>query len=106
LRKTLTAMLITTGALLSTGLAASGPLAPAPAGAEATKLRSTLPLVVIRAPKPIRNDPKVSARMRVIHRPGRRANNVSDGPNVYVGRIGIELRGHSSQMFPKKSYGL
>jgi hypothetical protein len=106
LRRTLTATLITTGALLSTGLAAPGPLGVAPADAQASELRSKLPLVVIRTPRAIPNDPKVNARMRVIHRPGRRANSVSDRPNGYAGRIGIELRGHSSQMFPKKSYGL
>jgi hypothetical protein len=44
--------------------------------------------------------------MRVIHRPERRANIVSDKPNQYVGRIAVELRGHSSQIFPKKSYSL
>ena len=105
--RTTPALLLTTAALLSAALPAPAASGAAPAsGAQVTKLRSTLPLVVIRAPKAIRNDPKVSARMRVIHRPGRRANNVSDGPNVYAGRIGIELRGHSSQMFPKKSYGL
>ena len=105
--RTTPALLLTTAALLSAALPAPAASGAAPAsGAQVTKLRSTLPLVVIRAPKAIRNDPKVSARMRVIHRPGRRANNVSDRPNVYAGRIGIELRGHSSQMFPKKSYGL
>ena len=33
-------------------------------------------------------------------------NNVSDPQNNYNGKIGIETRGHSSQMFPMKSYGL
>jgi hypothetical protein len=106
LRRTLPAALAATGALLSTALAAPAPFGAAAADAQGAKLRSKLPLVVISAPRAIRNDPKVNARMRVIHRPGRRANNVSDRPNEYAGRIGIELRGHSSQMFPKKSYGL
>jgi hypothetical protein len=106
LPRTLAATLIATGALLIIALAAPAPFGASPADAQATKFRSKLPLVVIRAPKAIRNDPKVAARMRVIHRPGRRANNVSDKPNQYAGRIGIELRGHSSQSFPKKSYGL
>lgn len=106
LPRTLAAPLIATGALLIAALAAPAPFGASPADAQATKLRSKLPLVVIGAPKAIRNDPKVTARMRVIHRPGRRGNNVSDKPNQYAGRIGIELRGHSSQMFPKKSYAL
>jgi hypothetical protein len=106
LPRTLAATIIATAALLSAALAAPAPFGASPAGAQATKLRSKLPLVVIRAPNAIRNDPKAAARMRVTHRPGRRANNVADRSNVYAGRIAIELRGHSSQMFPKKSYGL
>jgi hypothetical protein len=74
--------------------------------AEAAKLRTMLPLVTIRAAKPIPDDPKVAARIRVIDRPGRRANRTSDPGNVYAGGAGIELRGHSSQLFPKKQYGV
>jgi hypothetical protein len=33
-------------------------------------------------------------------------NNLTDPYNVYDGKIGIEIRGSSSQMFPKKQYGL
>lgn len=36
--------------------------------------------------------------------PGQR-NNVTDPHNNYSGKIGIEIRGSSSQMFPKKQYG-
>jgi hypothetical protein len=48
----------------------------------------------------------VTARVRVIDRPGGRPNRTADPGNVYAGRAGIELRGHSSQRFPKKQYGL
>jgi hypothetical protein len=79
--------------------------AVAPA-AEAAKLRSKLPLVVVRTAGPVPDDPKVAARIRVIDRPGRRANMPAHAGNVYAGRAGIETRGHSSQMFPKKQYGI
>jgi hypothetical protein len=74
--------------------------------AGAAKLRSRLPLVVVKTAKVIPDDPKIAARIRVIDRPGRRANRPSDPANVYAGRGGIETRGHSSQVFPKKQYGL
>jgi hypothetical protein len=68
-------------------------------------ITSTLPLVVIDAPRTIPADPKVTARMRVINVPGRR-NSTRDRGNVYDGLIGIESRGHSSARFPKKSYSV
>ena len=86
------------GASLSAGF-----MAPAPAAAQ---LRSKLPLVVIGTAGGIPNEPKAPARVRVIDRPGRLANRPSDPGNVYAGRAGIETRGHSSQLFAKKQYGL
>jgi hypothetical protein len=58
--------------------------APSPAAA-------TPPVVRIDASRAIPNEPKVRAQLRM---PG------------YRGRIGIERRGQSSQMFPKKSYSV
>jgi CotH kinase protein len=81
-------------------------LGAATAPAEAADLRSKLPIVAIKTSRAIPNEPKVAARVRVIHRPARRANRASDGGNVYTGRAGIETRGHSSQLFPKKQYGI
>ena len=53
---------------------------------------AALPVIRIDTAGPIRNDPKVPARLQM---PG------------YRGQIGIELRGQSSQrLFPKKSYAL
>jgi len=73
---------------------------------------SNLPIVIINTDGgvTIPNEPKVNATMKVIDRgPGQR-NYVSDQNNTaylnYNGRIGIELRGSSSQESPKKSYGL
>ncbi len=49
------------------------------------------PVLRIDAPRAIPNDPKVPATLRM---PG------------YRGRIGIEVRGQSSQQFPKQSYAV
>jgi len=73
---------------------------------------SNLPIVIINTDggAAIVDDPKVNATMKIIDRgPGQR-NYVSDQSNPlylnYDGRIGIELRGSSSQESPKKNYGL
>jgi hypothetical protein len=66
-------------------------------------LRTRLPIVVIDADGPIVDDPKVGARMRIIHGGG--INTPRGRANVYDGRIGIEVRGQSSQRFPKKQFG-
>lgn len=67
---------------------------------------SNLPIVVIHTnSKPIVDDPKIPADMGIIwNGPGRR-NSINDPKNNYNGKIAIEIRGSSSQDFPKKSYG-
>ncbi|MDZ7269574.1 MAG: CotH kinase family protein [candidate division KSB1 bacterium] len=67
---------------------------------------SNLPIVVIDTHgREIVDEPKITADMGIIDNgPGRR-NYLSDPFNHYHGRIGIEIRGSSSQMFPKKQYG-
>ena len=66
---------------------------------------SNLPIVVIKSTLSIMDDPKVTASMGIIDNfPNR--NKLTDPYNVYDGLIGIEIRGSSSQMFPKKQYGL
>ena len=67
---------------------------------------SNLPLVVINTNgQTIIDDPKIFADMGIIwNGPGKR-NKLSDPKNNFNGKIGIEIRGSSSQMFPKKSYG-
>jgi hypothetical protein len=44
--------------------------------------------------------------MRVIHNARGAINTPRGRPTVYDGRIGIEVRGQSSQRFPKKQFGL
>lgn len=73
---------------------------------------SNLPIVVINTDNgvSIPDEPKVLATMKIIwHEDGSR-NYLTDVNNPaflnYDGRIGIELRGSSSQMLQKKPYGL
>jgi hypothetical protein len=68
---------------------------------------SNLPIVIIDTHgQTILDDPKISADMGIIDNgPGVR-NTVNDSPNSFNGKIGIEIRGSSSQMFPKKQYGI
>ena len=91
---------------LAVTLAVAGLLALAGAAAAAPDLRTRLPVVVIDADGPIVDDPKVGARMRVIHNSRGAINTPRGRPTVYDGRIGIEIRGQSSQRFPKKQFGL
>lgn len=79
---------------------------------------SNLPIVIITTdnnpstgkPYEIPDDPKVLASMKIIYHPDGTRNYVSDQNTAvflnYNGRIGIELRGSSSQALPKKPYGL
>jgi hypothetical protein len=72
---------------------------------------SNLPIVVINTDGGVQipDEPKVLGTMKIIYRgPGER-NYVSDMTNPaylnYNGRIGIEIRGQSSTVSPKKQYG-
>ncbi len=68
---------------------------------------ANLPLVVISTHGVvIPNDPKIPGEMRIIKNPNNLPNHVTDSANVYSGKIGIELRGHSAQGMPKRSYSL
>lgn len=76
-----------------------------------TLTESNLPIVIITTDGgvSIPDEPKVKASMKLIYRgPGER-NYVTDKDNPaflnYDGRIGIEIRGSSSQVSPKKNYG-
>ena len=67
---------------------------------------SNLPIVVITIVNGavIIDDPKITAHMGIIDNgPGNR-NNLTDAFSNYNGTIGIELRGNSTQGFPKKPY--
>ncbi|MBL7967523.1 MAG: CotH kinase family protein [Prolixibacteraceae bacterium] len=68
---------------------------------------SNLPLVFITTNgQTIVDDPKIYADLGIVwNGPGKR-NSITDPKNNYNGKIGIEIRGSSSQyFFPKKSYG-
>ena len=68
---------------------------------------SNLPIVVLNTNgQSIPDDPKITATMGIIWNGSGQRNTVKDPMNNYNGNIGIEIRGSSSQMFPKKSYGL
>ncbi len=68
---------------------------------------SNLPIIVINTNgQEIVNDPKVMADMGIIYNGEGNRNQITDPFNHYNGKIGIEIRGQSSQMFPMKSYSL
>ncbi|TYZ07584.1 T9SS type A sorting domain-containing protein [Hymenobacter lutimineralis] len=68
---------------------------------------SNLPIVVINTDgRTIPDEPKVDAYMGIINNgPGKR-NRLADAYNDFHNKIGIEVRGSSSQMFPQKSYSI
>lgn len=71
-----------------------------------TLTTSNLPIIVINTNgQNIVDDPKIMADMGIIHNASG-VNNITDPFNHYNGKIGIELRGQSSQSFPMKSYGI
>lgn len=67
--------------------------------------QSNLPLVLITTAQAIMDDPRILGNMKVLNDPSG-VNQLSDDPTDYDGLISIEIRGSSSQMFPKKSYAL
>lgn len=88
-------------------------------GAAAQSVTSSpLPLVFIETDfdpvtgqrQAIPDEPKVGATMKIVYTPGAAQNLVADTADTaslhYFGRIGIELRGSTSQDFEKKPYGL
>ena len=78
---------------------------------------SRLPIVIINTdidavtgqPAPITDEPKVGASMKIIYVNEETGNWLSDSTNPdrlqYDGRIAIEIRGSTSQLTEKKSYG-
>ncbi|MBN1300627.1 MAG: CotH kinase family protein [Melioribacteraceae bacterium] len=66
---------------------------------------SNLPIIIIDTyGEVILDEPKISAHMGIIYRDDSTRNELSDPFNHYNGEIGIELRGSSTQSYPKKSY--
>lgn len=68
---------------------------------------SNLPIIVINTNgQTILDEPKIAATMGIIDNGGSVRNNLTDTFNNYDGKIAIEIRGSSSQIFPKKQYGI
>ena len=68
---------------------------------------SNIPIIIIDTHgQTILDEPKITADMGVIDNGQGNTNYLTDAYNVFDGKIGIEIRGHSSQMFPKKQYGI
>jgi len=68
--------------------------------------KSNLPLLIIDTRgQEIIDDPKIVANLKVVDNGPGQLNGYLDNATDYNGNIGIEIRGQSSQMFPKKSFG-
>lgn len=68
---------------------------------------SNLPIIIINTNnQEIPNEPKIMANMGMIYNGVGIRNNVTDTYNHYNGKVGIEVRGQSSQQFPMKSYSI
>jgi len=68
---------------------------------------SNIPIVIINTSgQHIPDEPKITAHMGIIDNGYGQINHLTDPFNGYDGFIGVELRGSSSQSFPKKSYAL
>ena len=68
---------------------------------------SDLPIFIINTSGQTINDAsKITVDLGVIDNGKGTINRVTDFFNGYKGKIGIEIRGHSSQGFPKKQYGI
>lgn len=70
---------------------------------------STLPILVITTPNstPIPDEPKAIGHLGIIWNGDGAINHLTTDPfNEYDGQIGVEIRGSSSQSFPKKGYAV
>ncbi len=75
--------------------------------AQVSLTSSNLPIVVIDTDgQQILDLPRIVANMKIIYDEDTGTAHINSPANVYDGRISIEIRGSSSQSFPKKSYGL
>jgi len=68
---------------------------------------SNLPIFIINTNgKQIPDEPKITVHLGIIYNGEGVRNNITDQANHYNGNIEIEIRGSSSQMYPKKSYAV
>ena len=64
---------------------------------------SNLPIIIIETNnKEIVDDPRIIADMKIINNSYPLRNHITGFPNDYDGKISIEIRGGTSQTFPKK----
>lgn len=72
-----------------------------------SQISTTLPIIKVNTNgNVIYDEPKILADLEIIHNASA-VNNSTDKPNVYLGKVGIEYRGSTSQdLFPKKPFGL
>ncbi|MEO8231360.1 MAG: CotH kinase family protein, partial [Ignavibacteriota bacterium] len=76
-------------------------------GSLITFTSSNLPIVIINTNgQEIPNEYKITADMGIIYNGEGVRNNLIDPYNNYNGKIGIEIRGSTSQWFPKKQYSV
>ena len=69
--------------------------------------KTNLPLLIINTfNQEIPDEPKITASLRVVDNGPGKMNGFLDDATGYEGPIGIEIRGQSSQQFPKKGYGV
>lgn len=70
--------------------------------------QSDLPIIIITTDNmaEVVDEPKIDASMKIIYNDNGEINKIDQETYHYEGRIGIEIRGQSSQSFPKKSYGI
>ena len=69
--------------------------------------KTNLPIILIDTKgQTILDEPKITSVISVIDNGSGQLNGIFDEPTDYYGKMGIEIRGQSSQMFPKKGYGI
>jgi hypothetical protein len=70
-------------------------------------LTSNLPIVLINTPpgELIKNEPKITVDLSIIHNGDGTPNMPGDPANIYSGKAGIEIRGRYSASLPQKPYG-
>ncbi len=76
--------------------------------AQVTLTESNLPIVIIShvVTDTIKDDPRIFCHMGIIDNGLSATNYVTDPFNDYDGQISIEIRGSTSQQYPKKNYGI
>lgn len=74
---------------------------------ETAVFNSDLPVIVITTENGsgIKNEPKITADLKIIYHGVGKRNFVTDSGNIYTGKIGIEIRGKYSASLPQKPYG-